>query len=127
MSSNTLLGTPEPDEMADSEPREVYSAADIQEAHIIKNALEEAGIEARVVGDHLQNAVGELPAVTIAPRVWVNAENFDQARKMIADHQARRQSSATPASKWKCAECGEPNEPSFEMCWNCQAARGGEK
>ena len=113
--------------MADSAPREVYSAADIHEAHFIKTALEEAGIEARVVGNHLQNAVGELPAVAIAPRIWVNAENFDEARKVISDYQARRQSCVSPTTEWKCAECGEPNEPSFDMCWNCQSARGGEE
>ena len=115
--------------MAGPEPREVYSAADTQEAHLIKAMLEEAGVEARVVGDHLQNAIGVLPAVTIASRVWVNTEDFDQARKIIADHQARRQSSssATPASEWKCGKCGEPNEPSFEICWNCQAARDREE
>ena len=45
------LAVPEFDEMAGSEPREVYSATDTQEAHFIKAALEEAGIAARVVGD----------------------------------------------------------------------------
>jgi hypothetical protein len=113
--------------MADSEPREVYSAANAQEAHFIKTALEEAGVEAHVVGDHLQNAVGDLPAVAIAPRVWVNAENFDRARTIIADTQARHQPGATPASQWKCAGCSETNEPSFEICWNCQAARSGKE
>lgn len=109
--------------MADSKPREVYSAANIQEAHIIKAVLEEAGIEARVVGDQLQGAVGELPAVNIAPRVWVNTESFDQARKIIEDHQASSQSSVTPANDWNCAKCGESNGPSFEFCWSCESAR----
>jgi hypothetical protein len=121
------LAAQESDEVADSKVREAYSAANTQEAHFIKAALEEAGIEARVVGDHLQNAVGDLPAVAIAPRVWVNSEDFDQARRIIAEHQARRQSTRTPASEWTCAACGETNEPSFEICWNCQAARGGEE
>jgi hypothetical protein len=106
--------------VSDSEPREVFSAADAQEAHFIKAMLQEAGIEARVVGDHLQSASGELPAVTISPRIWVNADNFDQGRKIIADHQAHRQSSTLSVSQWTCAECGEPNEPSFEICWSCQ-------
>ncbi|MBT4863925.1 MAG: DUF2007 domain-containing protein [Planctomycetaceae bacterium] len=108
--------------MTGSEPREVYSAADTQEAHFIKAALEDAGIAARVVGDYLQNAVGDLSAVAIAPCVWVQSEDFDEARKIIADLQA----GATPANEWKCAECGEPNEPSFEICWNCQAVHDGE-
>jgi len=109
--------------MPDLEPREVYSAADAQEAHFIKAMLQEAGIEARVVGDHLQTASGELPAVTISPRVWVNANNFDQGRKLIADHQTQRQSSALSSGPWTCVECDESNEPSFEICWNCQTAR----
>ena len=115
--------TLDPDEMMDSQPLEVYSAADLQEAHLIKNVLENAGIEARVVGDHLQGAVGDLPALGIAPRVWVNAGKFDQARKIIVDHQASCQSSATPTIGWKCSDCGEPNEPSFEICWSCQSER----
>lgn len=113
--------------MEDPELREVYSADNTQEAHLVKAALEDAGIEARVVGDHLQNAIGDLPAVAIAPRVWVRTENFDQARKIIADHQARRQSNATHATEWKCAACGEHNGPSFEICWNCQATRGDQE
>ena len=110
--------------MTDSELREVYSADNIQEAHLVKTVLEEVGIEARVVGDHLQNAIGDLPAAAIAPRVWVRTENFDQARKIIADQHARRQSNAPPATRWKCAGCGESNEPSFEICWQCQATYG---
>lgn len=108
--------------MKDSEVREVYSADNTQEAYLVKAALEEAGIEAHVVGDHLQNAVGDLPAVAIAPRVWVRAENFEQARKIIAEHRSRRRPESTPASGWKCAACGERNEPSFDICWKCQAA-----
>ena len=73
--------------MADSELREVYSAADTQDAHFIKAALEDAGIDARVVGDHLQNAVGDLPFVAIAPRVWVRSDDFEKARAIIAAHQ----------------------------------------
>jgi hypothetical protein len=110
--------------MPDSELREVYSAADTQDAHFIRAALEDAGINARVVGDHLQNAVGDLPFVAIAPRVWVRSEDFDKARAIIAAHQQEgRQPSAASATEWKCAECGETNEPSFEICWNCQATR----
>ncbi len=110
--------------MADSELREVYSAADTQDAHFIMAALDEAGIDARVVGDHLQNAVGDLPFVAIAPRVWVRSEDFDKARAIIAARQqVGRQPNAASATEWKCAECGETNEPSFEICWNCQATR----
>ena len=105
------------------ELREVYSAANIQDAHIIRAALENVGIEAHVVGDHLQNAIGELPAGAIAPRVWVHAEQLDQARTVIKNHLDHEQLRANSATKWKCAECGESNGPAFELCWKCQTAR----
>ncbi len=109
--------------MADSDLREAYSAANAQEAHFIKNMLSEAGIDARVVGDHLQNAVGDLPAMAISPRVWVRSNDFDRARQLISDQHSRKLSPNTTITAWACGECGEPNEPTFEICWNCQAAR----
>ncbi|MDA8562935.1 DUF2007 domain-containing protein [Mariniblastus sp.] len=109
--------------MTDSQPLEVYSAVDVPEAHLVQTVLEEAGIEARIVGDHLQGAVGDLPAVSIAPRIWVHAQNFEKARQVIMKwKQDKRESSAADAPKWECTGCGETNEPAFELCWNCQTA-----
>ena len=106
--------------MADSELSEVYSAAHLYEAHFIKSALEDAGIEARVVESPLLTALGELPASAIAPRVWVRTEAFDQARKIVLDYEAHRRAPKTSASEWKCSSCGELNDSSFDICWNCQ-------
>ena len=106
--------------MANSELIEVYSAAHLYEAHFIKSALEDAGIEARVVESPLLTALGELPASAVAPRVWVRAEAFDQAKKIVLDYEARRRVPKAPASEWKCNSCGELNDSSFEICWNCQ-------
>lgn len=108
--------------MADAEVREVYSARNAPEAQFIKAALEDAGIEARVVGDHLQNAVGDLPAVAISPQVWVRGEDYARAREIIHQRQTQQHPEVT-AAEWTCSACGEPNEPGFEICWNCQAAR----
>ena len=32
----------------------------------------------------------------------------------------------TVTTKWKCNNCGEINEDSFELCWNCQTERSNE-
>ena len=107
--------------MTESEPLEVYSAVDVPEAHLVHAVLKEAGIEARIVGEHLQNAVGDLPAVSIAPRIWVHAQNFERAREVIKAWQKEcRESRSATASKWDCTHCGETNEPAFDFCWNCQ-------
>lgn len=106
--------------MRDSQLTEVYSAANTQDAYIIKASLEAVGIEAHVMGDHLQNAVGDLPAASIAPSVWVHPKNYEQARTIISEQVERRQSVSTLASRWICGECGEPNEATFDICWKCE-------
>lgn len=109
--------------IADSRLCEVYSAATIQEAHLIKTALENEGIDSLILGDHLQNAVGDLPAVAIAPEVWVRTEHSDAARDIIAKLQGElRETKAASALGWECDACGESNESNFDICWNCQAA-----
>ncbi|MCL4193426.1 MAG: DUF2007 domain-containing protein [Thermoguttaceae bacterium] len=106
--------------MTDAEVREVYSARNVPEAHFIKASLEDAGIEARVVGDQLQNTV--LPAEAISPQVLVRGEDYARARELIHQWQTQQHPEVT-APEWTCSACGEPNEPGFEICWNCQAAR----
>ena len=27
---------------------------------------------------------------------------------------------------WRCPRCGQPNGPSFEICWNCGTGREGQ-
>jgi hypothetical protein len=108
--------------MSDSQLVEVYSAANHQEAELIVAMLQDVGIEARVVGNHLQNAVGDLPAVSIAPRVWVHRECYDKARKLI-ERQQDFQDSELSSLQWTCSKCSELNEAAFLMCWNCQTAR----
>jgi hypothetical protein len=109
--------------MTDSELREVYTAADTQEAHLVQMALDAAGIKSRVVGDHLQNAVGDLPAIAISPRIWVRTSDFNQARQIILEHQGDRASAVRDSAPWTCSHCGEDNEPNFDLCWNCQTER----
>ncbi len=113
--------------MSDAEILEVCSAADTQEAYLIKNALSDAGIEARVIETPLLNAVGELPASAIAPRIWVCAKDIERARKVVAELRSHLQST-TLAEPWTCSRCGEQNEATFEICWNCQRDRddGGQ-
>ena len=65
---------------------EVYSAKDAVEAQGIRGALQQVGIEARIVGDSLGNAAGWLPlGQVIAPRIWVRESDQSRARQVIAD------------------------------------------
>ena len=77
--------------MLEPKVRELYSAADTQEAYFLKNLLADAGIESRITEDSLLNAVGDLPASAIAPRIWVRAKDFEKARTVVVGYEARRE------------------------------------
>jgi hypothetical protein len=69
--------------MDDSNIVEIYSAASSIEAYAMTNALKAAGVKARVVGDHVATAVGELHVGYTNPRVWVMKEEEAQARELL--------------------------------------------
>jgi hypothetical protein len=72
---------------------EVYRAKDSPQAHLLRTALEDAGIRALVEGDLLQGAVGELPlGWASAPRIMVEECHATQARAFLE----RWESSGSP-------------------------------
>lgn len=62
----------------------VYRAANIADAHLIRQMLEAEGMPAFIQGEYLQGAVGELPANTEI-LVRVSDEHADAARALVAD------------------------------------------
>jgi hypothetical protein len=81
---------------------EFCSAANAVEAYIIRALLEEAGIQARVVGDLLGNAAGMLPlGETLAPRIWVRECDAAYAREIIESQPGQ-----------ECSDCVEGDQPS---------------
>lgn len=109
----------------DAELVEVYSAADIAEAHFLQSMLEDAGIKARVVGDTLSGMIP--PGEETAPRVWVFQPDEAVAKELLAEyervHRRPHPDDDVPAETWKCPTCGEAVEADFELCWNCQTPR----
>ena len=63
---------------------EVYAARDLQHAYLLKAALEDAGIEARIGNENLQGGVGELPAgLATAPRIVVFRSDAQRATEVL--------------------------------------------
>ena len=62
---------------------EIYRAKDSPQAHLLKSALEDAGIRAAVEGDLLQGAVGEPGEWWAAPRIMVAKRDALKARAIL--------------------------------------------
>lgn len=69
----------------------LYQAANAVEAHMLVDYLRQEGLHAQVLGEHLQGAVGELPAAGLV-RLVIDEAQYEAGREAIA-----RWESAQPA------------------------------
>jgi hypothetical protein len=99
----------------------LYQAADRIEAQLLVDFLDGYLIRARILGDYLAGAFGELP-VDIYPSVWVlEDEDLPRARELLARFLSRGEAASGPI--WVCPTCGERVDAGFDLCWNCGRAR----
>lgn len=92
------------------------TAATLPEAHLLRDLLAQAGIEAMVFNEHAQGGLGELPFTHAWPEVWIaSAADSEQARRIVDAHE--RPSPGRPDHF--CPACAEPNPGHFQLCWHC--------
>ncbi len=65
----------------------LLTAENPAQAHVWCTALEEEGIEAKVVGDYLEAGLGDMPGTRA--EVWVHRENAERAMEIIRAHKHR--------------------------------------
>ena len=84
-----------------------------------KNLLEDAGFPVLLKNEFSSGAMGEMSPFDIWLELWVrNDEDYAGAYKLIESAL-----SGKVAEDWRCSSCGENNDASFEMCWQCQRER----
>lgn len=99
----------------------LYSAADLQQAHLLSHLLGQAGIAHYISNENLQGGVGELPFTQTYPAIWLFDEaDREQAQAIIA---AFEQAGTRQGDAWRCGACGEDNPGTFETCWKCGHGR----
>lgn len=102
----------------------VYEAEQVSDAEQVRDLLEERGIAAFVFGEHTYNAPGVNPLAW--PAVWIAEDHdYERAKALIRDFEDTRQKLASlwqrNAPRWRYRKCGEWNEATFALCWNCGA------
>jgi hypothetical protein len=69
---------------------EVYVAASVPDAYVLKAALEGAGLTVRVTNEYLEGALGGIPLDSTLPQVLVPRSQVEQAMQILTDMEAQR-------------------------------------
>ncbi len=75
----------------------LYEASNAAEAHMLADLLKQQGIVAEIHGEHLQGAVGGLPALGLV-RLVVDEQDFPRARAAIDQWESAESAQAPAAS-----------------------------
>ncbi|HVC97281.1 MAG TPA: DUF2007 domain-containing protein [Pirellulales bacterium] len=116
----------------------IYTAANVPQAHLLKNLLDEAGIPSSVVNDSLQGVAGEVPfGWATSARVLVAEEQAVKSRRIAEEFDASLVAAArkppgrtmeetdeagaggAPARGASCPDCDRPR---MAMCPVCDTA-----
>lgn len=84
-----------------------------------KNLLDAAGIEVLLKNEFAAGGLGDLPVFDTWMEIWVS----DDADYQRACELLESALSDQAAAEWLCQPCGERNDASFELCWQCGAAQ----
>jgi hypothetical protein len=99
----------------------IYQAANVTEAHLVKNLVLDAGIRA-VVSEENEPLAGLSIA---APHVLVHQRDFIRAEQIIEQYE-ERQVARVEGPQWKCPACGAMNYAGYDSCDTCGAAGPNE-
>ena len=98
----------------------VYAAANVTEAHFVKNLLIDEGIDAFVSEEN--EPLAGLPIA--APDVLVPKAREAEARRIVAKYEEDRIKRAHRPD-WKCPNCGAEVGGASDFCDNCGTERPG--
>lgn len=84
-----------------------------------RNIVECAGIKTVLRNEYAGSAAGDLSPFDTWLELWVvNDADYPAAMKIIESISA-----ANNREEWMCVICGEKNDASFDLCWQCQTER----
>lgn len=98
----------------------IYSASNLQEAHLLAGLLRQEGIEAHVLNENAVGGMGEIPFTQTWPEIWLEDERDRSRAEAVIGAFEQRSDSGLPSVR--CPSCGEENPGGFEICWRCGTA-----
>lgn len=104
-------------------PVSVYKAWNSRQAHLLKQLLEEDGIEARVASNAIEFIAGEVPYQMACCPVLVHKADIDHAAVVVDQFEATLCGDEHPfrvQAEPFCYHCGEALTAEVRVCLGCQ-------
>jgi hypothetical protein len=80
-----------------------------------KNILESHDVKIIVKNEFASSAIGEVSPFDTWVELWVVRDaDYDRACRILESAISDKD-----AAPWRCRNCKEENDESFELCWNC--------
>ncbi len=93
----------------------IYTHESLLMVNHAKNLLAQAGIDTVIKNEFSQGALGDIGVFDCWPQLWLTqVGKWQQAQDLISS--LNRQAHLP---EWRCPQCGEANDASFEICWQC--------
>ena len=100
----------------------IFSTLDHLMSMHVANLLKTKGFNAEVKNLHLADYA--LPRIIAEYEVWVEEENYVEAKKVL-DRAFSNLKSVKPS--WVCRDCKENIEGQFTECWSCGSSKVSQK
>ena len=95
--------------------KKIYSHQDRFMLWQAKNCLDENGIPCFIKNEFASGGIGELSPLDSEPEVWITDDEWQtKAEQLVAELDMQ-----PSGESWHCKNCGEQNDSSFELCWQC--------
>ena len=101
--------------------KNIYSAANATEAHLIKGLLEQESIDTILEGEDLAIATGGLPTDVMQVDIKVDEKKYTEALEIISNYERTLKEPVEDSHSWECEQCNQINPEAFEICCSCQA------
>ncbi len=81
-----------------------------------KNILENYNIDTTLKNEFAAGASGVLAPIDTWVELWIISDADEHKAEMILAQTLKQHEEYD----WYCSQCQEKNDPSFDICWQCQ-------
>jgi hypothetical protein len=107
--------------------QKIYSHLNTAMVHLVKNELDNRGIESVIQGEHLVAVAGGGASADAWYELWlVDDARLPEAARVVQEFIEHAESEPLGTGPWTCPHCGEEVDAEFAACWNCSRERPDE-